>query len=108
MRALALGLPEATEVEAWGHPTFRVRNKMFATCASDDTPDPTASFKATLEEQAELIASEPDAYSVPAYVGKHGWVQVRLGAVGADVLREHLVDAWRRIAPKRLVASSGL
>ena len=108
MRALALALPEAAEVETWEHPTFRVRGKMFATCAADGTEKPTATFKATLDEQAALLAAEPDVYAVPAYVGKHGWVQVRLDAIAPDALREHLTDAWRQIAPKRLVASSGL
>jgi hypothetical protein len=108
MRALALALPEAVEIETWGHPTFRVRKKMFASCASDDTPEPTATFKATLQEQAELLAEDPDVYAIPGYVGHAGWVQVRLSAVTPDVLREHLIDAWRRTAPKRLIASSGL
>lgn len=30
VRKLALSLPEAHEVEAWGEPTFRVKNKIFA------------------------------------------------------------------------------
>lgn len=30
IRKLCLGLPEAQEVEAWGTPTFRIRNKIFA------------------------------------------------------------------------------
>jgi hypothetical protein len=30
VRTLALALPEAKEVEAWGHPTFRAPKKMFA------------------------------------------------------------------------------
>jgi len=30
VRALCLALPEAREVEAWGHPTFRAGKKMFA------------------------------------------------------------------------------
>ena len=34
LRKLCLALPEAHEVEAWGEPTFRVRNKMFAMYAS--------------------------------------------------------------------------
>jgi len=108
MRALALALPEAVEVETWGHPTFRVRKKMFASCSAEDAPEPTATFKAPLSEQAELIASEPEIYGVPAYVGHAGWVQVRLAAISAEALREHLVDAWRRTAPKRLVAAADL
>ena len=34
LRKLCLSLPEAHEVEAWGEPTFRVRNKIFAGYAS--------------------------------------------------------------------------
>src|SRR5688500_20303838 len=30
LRPLCLGFPDAHEVEAWGEPTFRVRNKLFA------------------------------------------------------------------------------
>ena len=30
LRKLCLSLPEAHEVLAWGEPTFRVKNKMFA------------------------------------------------------------------------------
>ena len=38
VRALCFALPEAFEVEAWGHPTFRVgggRGKMFCISAED-------------------------------------------------------------------------
>ena len=34
LRKLALALPEAHEVEAWGAPTFRVKNKLFAMYAA--------------------------------------------------------------------------
>ena len=30
LRAICLALPEATEKIAWGEPTFRVRDKLFA------------------------------------------------------------------------------
>lgn len=36
LRKLCLAFPEAHEVEAWGAPTFRVRNKLFAMYASPD------------------------------------------------------------------------
>lgn len=101
-RALALSLPEAEERLTWGHPTFRVRDKMFATLAEDGEQ---ASIKATLEAQAALVASDPDTFSVPAYVGRHGWVRVRLRTVDQDELAELLAEAWRRTAPKRLVAA---
>ena len=37
LRTICLALPEAHEVEAWGTPTFRVKNKLFAMWASSDT-----------------------------------------------------------------------
>jgi hypothetical protein len=103
-RNIVAGLPEAQEVDVpeWGHPTFRVRNKMFAAGSPDG---PTMSVKATKEEQAELVAARPDTFGIAAYVGRFGWVDLQLSNVDAAELRELLVEAWRRTAPKRLVAA---
>lgn len=102
MRDWALALPGTAEVMVpeWGHPTLRVNNKMFASGAPDST---TMTVRTTKEEQAELIASAPETFTVAAYVGRFGWVQIDLTTVDADELRELLVEAWRRTAPKRLV-----
>ena len=99
-RELALSLPEAIEKETWGHPTFRVRNKMFASAASDGS---TATVKSTLDEQRALTQMDPETFKVPAYVGKHGWIGIALDRVDPDELRELTVEAWRMTAPKRLV-----
>jgi hypothetical protein len=98
-RAIALALPETEERETWGHPTFRVRDKMFAAMATDGR---SASIKATKEAQAALVGSEPEVFSIPAYVGHHGWVGVTLGKVDPDELRELITEAWLMTAPKRL------
>jgi hypothetical protein len=99
---IVASLPGGTEVmvEEWGHPTFRVNNKMFASGSPDG---PTMSVKASREEQAELVASRPETFAVAAYVGRYGWVTVRLSDVDEPELEELLTDAWRRTAPKRLV-----
>jgi hypothetical protein len=99
-RAAALSLPDAVEKEAWGHPTFRVRNKMFATMAPDGS---TASVKSTLDEQRALTQMDPDTFSIPAYVGKHGWIGIQLDRVDPDELRELVTEAWRMTATKRAV-----
>jgi hypothetical protein len=93
-------LPEAEERETWGHPTFRVRDKMFATLSDDGR---SGTVKATREEQAALVAAAPETFGVPAYVGRHGWVAIQLASVDPTELRELLVEAWRQTAPKRLV-----
>jgi hypothetical protein len=99
-RELVLSLPEATEKEAWGHPTFRVRDKMFATMAVDGS---TATVKSTHDEQRALTQMDPETFAVPAYVGKHGWIGIVLERVDPDELHELVVEAWRMTAPKRLL-----
>jgi hypothetical protein len=102
LRQLVSSLPQAEERETWGHPTFRVREKMFAALSDDGH---LATVKATRQEQAALVAADPETFGVPAYVGRHGWVSVRLATVDPEELRELLVEAWRQTAPKRLVAA---
>jgi hypothetical protein len=75
---------------------------MFATLSDDGL---LASVKATRQEQAALVAADPDTFGVPAYVGRHGWVSVRLATVDPAELTELVVEAWRLTAPKRLVAA---
>ena len=111
LRALCLALPEAHEVEAWGEPTFRVRNKLFATYASPATHHgrgrPAAWIKATPENQALLVRAEPDRYFVPPYVGPSGWIGVWLDRRPRWKAIEALLhDGWARTAPKRLVAAA--
>jgi hypothetical protein len=102
LRRAALSLPEAEERETWGHPTFRVRDKMFATLADDGR---SAGIKTTKEEQTALVAGAPETFGVPAYVGRHGWVSVELATADPAEVRELVTEAWRQTAPKRLVAA---
>jgi hypothetical protein len=99
-RKAALSLPDAEERETWGEATFRVRNKMFAMMGSDGK---RASIKASKDEQAALIASEPDTFYVPQYVGVHGWIGVVVRTADAQEVRELLTEAWRMTATKRAV-----
>ena len=102
LRQVTRSLPEAEERETWGHPTFRVRDKMFATMSDDGRQ---ATVKATKEEQAALVAAAPETFGIPAYVGRHGWVSIQLATVDPTELRELVVEAWRQTAPKRLVTA---
>ncbi len=102
VRDWVLALPGGTEVfvENWGHHTLRYRDKMFVGGGGEGG---TISVKASLEDQAELIAAAPHVYSVAKYVGRHGWVTVVLAEADRDELRQVVVDAWRRTAPKKVV-----
>jgi len=104
LRALALDLPGAEERETWGHPTFRVRDKIFASMSEGDD-GATATVKATPEEQEALVGGDPQTYGVASHVGRFGWTTIRLDRVDPDELRELVVEAWRRTAPRRAVAA---
>jgi len=109
LRELCLALPEAHEVEAWGEPTFRVRNKIFAMYASAATHHgggrTSVWCKAKPVTQDMMIRAEPNRYYSPPYVGPKGWVGVWLDKSPDWATLEGLVqDAYRMTAPKRLVA----
>jgi hypothetical protein len=110
LRALCRALPEHHEVTAWGEPTFRVRNKLFAMYASAGTHHgggrPAVWIKAKSENQAAMLALRPDRFFRPPYVGPSGWVGVWLdGPVDWDEVGALLTDGWRLTAPKRLLAT---
>jgi hypothetical protein len=110
VRALCLALPEAHEEEAWGSPTFRVRNKIFAYYAEADNHHGAGHHavwcKATPTSQQHMIASDPERYFLPPYVGPKGWIGMRLDRrVSWRAVDELLRDAYRLTAPKKLLAS---
>jgi len=108
VRALCLSLPEATEIETWGdgddpgHPTFRVRDRIFVIMAVDGRG---GSIRTSAGEQAELMSAFPDAARHAAYVGRFGWVDVDFARIPDEVLREVIEAAWARTAPKKVVAA---
>jgi predicted DNA-binding protein (MmcQ/YjbR family) len=107
LRAICLALPEAVEREAWGDPTFRVRDKIFA---MEKRGDGRCSVwcKAPPGSQAVLVGADPRQFFVPPYVGHKGWIGVRLddGPDWAEVA-SLLKRSYRMTAPKRLAAQVG-
>ena len=100
LRGICLQLPEAAERETWGHPTFRVRDKIFASCAEDGS---TLGFKAHPDELEALLGD--DRFERSAYVGRYGWVTMTLaGRVAWDEVDELIRSSYLLIAPRRLAA----
>ena len=107
LRKLCLTLPEAHEVEAWGEPTFRVRNKLFAMYAAAGNHHgdgrPAVWCKAAPANQTLMVSAAPARFFVPPYVGPSGWIGVWLdGEVDWAELAELLRDGYCLVAPKRL------
>lgn len=104
LRAICLDLPEAAEQETWHDPTFRVRDRIFATAKRRD--DHVALHcKVSAGLQGALISSNPDRFFFPRYVGHKGWIGVKLlDPVDWDEIYDLVTESYRLIAPKRLVA----
>ena len=100
-RQLCLSLPEAEERETWGEPTFRVRDRIFA---MGSLGGEFVSLKASLDDQSGLVEMDPKTFAPSAYTGRYGWVRVRLASVGVGLARQLVTNAWKRAAPRRLVA----
>jgi predicted DNA-binding protein (MmcQ/YjbR family) len=103
IRSLCLEMPEAFEVEAWGHPTFRVgggRGKMFCTTAADGS---SLTVQADPLERDALLAAG-NHYYVPPYAGHKGWVGARADHERTDwsEIAELIATSYCLIAPKRL------
>jgi hypothetical protein len=108
LRALCLALPGTTEKETWGDAehagdvTFRVRDKIYVITGPEGG---SATIRTDRVQQADLIAAFPDAVAAAPYVGRFGWVSVQLDTLGDEIVRDVVVSAWRRTAPKAVVAA---
>lgn len=109
VRERAMALPEADEVTSHGMPCFGVvKGKKFAYVSIDHHGDGKTALLVKisgLDEQEQLIESDPARYYRPAYFGD-GWIAIRLdlGDIDWDGIAEWLRRSWAAIAPKRLVA----
>ena len=106
VREICLAFPEATEKTTHGSPGFFVR-KQFAMLwpnGHHGRLEPHLWCAAEMGAQEALVATS-DRYFRPPYVGHRGWIGVRLdGRVDWDEIADLLEDAYRVIAPARLVA----
>jgi hypothetical protein len=107
LRRLCLALPETTERLSHGEPTWFIRGKATFVTYADHHHDDRVAFWCAAPPGAQdaLVRSDPERYFVPPYVGHRGWLGVRVDVpVGWDEIGELVVDAYRMVAPKRLLA----
>jgi len=100
VRELAMSLPETTEQDHHGMDSFRVGGKIFATIPDDDH------VRAMVDESAILAAVDENPVACEAfYWGKRlACVVVALRAAPPALVKELLIYAWLRKAPKSLVS----
>ena len=107
-RRIALALPHAYEKESHGEPCFFVEGgRMFVTVDNGHHGSGHVAIWCRAEPgvQQALVGGEPEHFFVPPYVGKAGWVGVRLDrGLGWEQVAILVEGSWRLGAPKRLLA----
>ena len=108
LRCICLGLPEVEERLSHGAPTFFVRGKRpFVMVLADHHGDGRFAIWCAAGEgvQSMLVDADAERFFVPPYVGHRGWLGVRLDVpVDWDQIADLVEAAYRRVAPKRLLA----
>jgi hypothetical protein len=108
LRRLCMAMPEATERLSHGEPTWFVRGRRVFVSFSDHHHDDRVALWCAAErsERDWLVGERPEEFFVPPYVGHRGWLGAYLdiGTIDWELIAELVTDAYRIIAPKRLVA----
>jgi hypothetical protein len=103
VRRLALALPGVEEATWYGTPGFKVKGKGFTRLK--EKPDGVIVLGVgTLLERDFLLESDPAVFFITDHYRDYPALLIRLAAIGEDALTELLTMAWRRAAPKKLVA----
>jgi hypothetical protein len=109
LRVICLALPEVTERLSHGAPTWFVRGKQSFVSLwgeghhQDAFPHLVCAVPPGVQE--ELVHTDPDRFFRPPYVGGRGWLGLRLDVgLDWDEVAEICEEAYRVVAPKRLVA----
>lgn len=101
--------PETVASSPWDneHLSLEVAGKRFGYFLYQHFGDDGRSgavLKATPGTQEMLVKLDPDRFWVPAFVGRHGWIGIRLDLEEPDwdELAELVRDAWLLAAPKKV------
>jgi hypothetical protein len=100
VRALAAVLPGVTVGTSYRTPALKVRDKSFARMWEDGE---TLVLKVPFVVRDHLLAAAPATYFVTEHYRGYPAVLVRLAAVEPAALAPLLEEAWRQVAPRRLV-----
>lgn len=98
VRSVVLALPGVFEAPTWGgDPGFKVGKKLLAHLYDDGR----LVVRIDHDERAVLLAERGEEFSCST--PRMPFIEVRLAMIAQDELAELLEDAWRLVAPRRVV-----
>ncbi len=103
---ICLAMPQSERNVRGDHADFRIRDKVFAYYLNNHHGDGIVSVccKASLGENVDRVARNPERFYLPAYIGPRGWFGLRLdrGAVDWAEVQNVVELSYRLVAPKTL------
>jgi predicted DNA-binding protein (MmcQ/YjbR family) len=109
LSAVCLALPGAERTNCGAHADFRVRGKIFAYFLRNHDGDgiTAACFKSRLGQHVEHVKRAPDRFYLPRYIGRRGWLGVRLdqGDIDWDEVGALAAISYSLAVPKGLRAA---
>ena len=106
LAAICIRLPNCVREDKGSHAAFSVSKKVFVYYLNDHHGDGIVSFccKVLPGDNERLIASNPEKFYMPAYVGPRGWVALRLDRRTVDwsEVKELVRCSYVLTAPRRL------
>jgi hypothetical protein len=101
VRRAAAGLPGVEEGTSYGTPALRVRGKFLCRVREDGD---SLVLRVDLDSRDAMLKAQPRIFYITDHYRDYPAVLVRLSVIRPLQLRELLVDSWRYVAPKALVA----
>ena len=99
VKKLGKKLPEVEESTWFNTPSLKVRKKSFVRLREKDV----IVVLVDQDEKEALLRAEPEVFFTTPHYDGYPAMLVRLSTIEPDELREVLIEAWRRVAPKRLI-----
>lgn len=108
VRRICSALTGTSEKLSHGEPTFFVKKGVYAMFDNNHHEDGHVGvwIPAAPGVQETLVATRPEAFFRPPYVGVKGWVGVELAEVDDEELAEHLQSAWGLVTSKKTRSSA--
>jgi hypothetical protein len=101
-RRIASRLPGVEESTSYGTPACKVKGKLFLRFHQDGE---SLVVRIDPAEREILMESDPETFYITDHYLNYPWILVRLASVREDQLSDLLTEAWRLVAPPRLVAN---
>ena len=97
---MAMALPGMELGTSYGTPALKTCKKLLVRLKEDGH---TIVLRLGFEERDMLVQAEPSTFFITDHYRDYPSVLVRLASVHPATLRRLIVQAWREVAPKRLI-----